>query len=58
MRFLLIVTLCLIYTRPSNARGDGAQAVVVRQAVEKSLPFLEKEGVAWLETKKCVTCGQ
>jgi acylphosphatase len=28
----------------------------VRQAVERSLPFLEKEGVAWLETKKCASC--
>lgn len=27
----------------------------VRQAVEKSLPFLEKDGLAW-ETTKCVSC--
>src|SRR5438034_4320525 len=27
----------------------------VRYAVEKSLPFLEKEGLAW-ETKNCVSC--
>jgi hypothetical protein len=27
----------------------------VRQAVEKSLPFLEKAGLEW-ETKKCVSC--
>src|SRR5262245_55941164 len=26
------------------------------QAVERSLPFLEKGGVEWLETKKCASC--
>jgi hypothetical protein len=31
-------------------------AQAARKMVEKSLPFLEKEGVAWLETKKCATC--
>ncbi len=35
-----------------EARVDAAQ---VRQAVEKSLPFLEKHGLEW-ETKKCVSC--
>ncbi|HEX7896494.1 MAG TPA: prenyltransferase/squalene oxidase repeat-containing protein [Planctomycetota bacterium] len=28
----------------------------VRQAVERSLPFLEKEGVAWMRDRKCVSC--
>ncbi len=27
-----------------------------RKLVERSLPFLEKEGVAWLEKNKCATC--
>src|SRR5947208_1433176 len=30
-------------------------AALVRQAVEKSLVFLEKDGLEW-ETKKCVSC--
>src|SRR5437773_900139 len=29
---------------------------LVRQAVERSLSFLEKEGVAWLEEHKCASC--
>jgi Squalene-hopene cyclase N-terminal domain/Prenyltransferase and squalene oxidase repeat len=27
-----------------------------RQAVEKSLPFLEKEGLAWMNNRKCIAC--
>ena len=32
------------------------ESVDVCKVVERSIPFLEKEGVAWLETKKCATC--
>src|SRR5262245_5713691 len=28
----------------------------VRQAVARSLPFLEKEGLAWMEERKCIAC--
>lgn len=28
----------------------------VRETIARSLQYLEKEGVAWIETKKCVTC--
>ena len=37
---------------PLDARIEGPQ---VRQTVEKSLAFLEKEGLDW-ETTKCVSC--
>ena len=30
----------------------------VRQAVERSLPFLEENGAAWIKPKGCVTCHQ
>jgi squalene-hopene/tetraprenyl-beta-curcumene cyclase len=30
----------------------------VAASVERSLPVLEKEGVTWIEQKKCVTCHQ
>ncbi len=29
---------------------------VVRDAVSRSLPFLEKEGVAWMNTRLCMSC--
>lgn len=28
----------------------------VRQAVEKSLPYIEEKGLYWIEKKKCVSC--
>jgi len=37
---------------------DPAQVndTAVRDAVSRSLPFLEKEGVAWMETHGCMSC--
>src|SRR5207237_1376408 len=32
---------------------DAAQ---VRKAVARSLPFLEKEGLAWMAQRKCIAC--
>jgi hypothetical protein len=56
------VGLCLT-ALPSHAAAKPAAPtpaapapVQVRKAVERSLPFLEKEGVAWLATNKCGTC--
>lgn len=30
----------------------------LRRAVERSLPFLEKEGLAWIKAKDCLSCHQ
>src|ERR1051325_5114953 len=37
---------------------DPAQVndTVVRDAVSRSLPFLEKEGVAWMKDRRCMSC--
>lgn len=35
------------------ARGSDA---AVREAVSRSLPFLEKEGVAWMNERGCMSC--
>src|SRR6266478_3883176 len=37
---------------------DPAQVndTAVREAVSRSLPFLEKEGVAWMKDRGCMTC--
>jgi hypothetical protein len=29
-----------------------------RRTIERSVPFIEREGVAWIETRKCVSCHQ
>jgi hypothetical protein len=37
---------------------DPAQVsdAAIREAVSRSLPFLEKEGVAWMKDRRCITC--
>src|SRR6478735_624907 len=37
---------------------DPAQVndLAVRDAVSRSLPFLEKEGVAWMKDRRCMSC--
>jgi squalene-hopene/tetraprenyl-beta-curcumene cyclase len=42
----------------SASRGEESAAAQVRQVIAKSLPFIEREGVAWMEGKKCQSCHQ
>jgi hypothetical protein len=39
-----------------GCRDAGATVEDVRAAVTRSLPFLEDEGMAWMETRKCASC--
>jgi hypothetical protein len=44
---------------PSLSRAGEATVPDVpraRQAIERSLPFLEKAGLAWLDKRKCIAC--
>lgn len=43
---------------PLVAQAAPPSADEAREAVARSLPFLEKEGVAWMQGKACVTCHQ
>jgi len=40
----------------AGPKDDRASPAEVRKAVERSLPFLEKEGVAWMTSKGCASC--
>ena len=51
-RFALLALLLLAFLR-SPARADDA-----REMVRRSLPFLEKEGVAWMKDRGCTSCHQ
>ncbi len=52
---LVIVTLFL----HSLAQADDPATVEqARQTIGRSLPFIEREGVAWKDKRKCVTCHQ
>ena len=45
----LLLALCL---------GQALLADEVRELVQRSVPFLEKEGVAWMTERKCASCHQ
>src|SRR4051794_25447326 len=40
----------------SDVRAAEVGAADVRAAIERSLPFLEREGVAWMNEKNCASC--
>jgi squalene-hopene/tetraprenyl-beta-curcumene cyclase len=43
----------------ATAVTDGQpEWATVRQAVARSLPYLERDGVAWMAEQKCVSCHQ
>ena len=39
-------------------QDDAPELDRVRSAVERSLPYLEKEGVAWIQKRDCLSCHQ
>ena len=58
-RFLAFVVVPAIWAAPLSCLAESPPcAEEIRSAVAKSLPFLEKEGVAWMREKACITCHQ
>ena len=57
-RLRTIASVALLLLPITASRGEESAAAQVRQAVAKSLPFIEREGVAWMEGKKCQSCHQ
>jgi hypothetical protein len=57
---LRCVGFSLLFLMANRAVGADKPAEIgpeaVRKSVEKALPFLEKEGLAWLENRKCIAC--
>lgn len=53
--FPLIITLAVLVQSDSALPEAPVGAPQVRQTVEKSLAFLDKDGLEW-ETKRCVSC--
>ena len=53
------LSLCLATLTPTDTQPPAHSAPTpqqVRKPIEKSIPYLDKEGVAWIETKKCMAC--
>ena len=56
---MFVLTLCCLGFMTSSVRADELAQVndaAVREAVSRSLPFLEKEGVAWMNDRGCMSC--
>lgn len=50
-----LLSLLILAVAPEAVPPTAAE---IRQAVEKSLVFIEKDGVAWIEKRKCNSCHQ
>ena len=58
LRLFLVTTLVLAGAGGARADDDTAKIAETRKAVERSLPFMEQKGVAWMSDRGCVTCHQ
>src|SRR4051812_38955633 len=59
MSRVFFLTLFCLYSMIAAVQADDPAPVsdtAVRDAVSRSLPFLEKEGVAWMEVHGCMSC--
>src|SRR5262249_16006397 len=55
LRKLLIADIVLASAAMAQGQ-DTMTTTPVRRAVERALPFLEKEGVTWMNQKGCISC--
>ena len=54
-----VMTLCCLSCMVSSTRANDQSPVsdmLVQEAVVRSLPFLEREGVAWMNDCGCMSC--
>jgi len=54
--FLILFCLCSMIAAVQADDPAPVSDTAVRDAVSRSLPFLEKEGVAWMEDHGCMSC--
>src|ERR1700716_556349 len=57
-RVIFATLFCLGSISAAVRADDPAQVndAAVRDAVSRSLPLLEKEGVAWMKDRRCMSC--
>ena len=54
---MLYTSMIVMATTCAAAPAEQQQLTVrVRQAIQQSIPFIEEQGVWWIEKKKCVSC--
>ena len=54
--FLTLFCLCSMIAAVQADDPAPVSDTAVRDAVSRSLPFLEKEGVAWMKDRRCMSC--
>src|SRR5262245_48718112 len=55
---LVILGFAAAAVADKEASADKNPEAVVRQTIARSLPYIEREGVRWMEEKKCDSCHQ
>jgi hypothetical protein len=56
-RFAILFLVIFNFGAPNLRAGDKQPTPAdVRLAVERSLPFIEKEGLAWIKRRDCMSC--
>src|SRR5579862_5288902 len=60
MKMIVILALAqTLFAHPSAwAQDTVPTSEQVRQAVDRSLPYLEREGIAWIQKRNCLSCHQ
>jgi squalene-hopene/tetraprenyl-beta-curcumene cyclase len=58
LRIACVTAVLLAAAGLARGEDNGPKTAEVRKAIERSLPFLEEKGVAWIKQKRCVTCHQ
>src|SRR5262245_34056070 len=56
LTFSLAIITAVPAPKAAPTTADLAQPAQVRKALERSLTFLEKDGVAWMKERKCAAC--
>ena len=49
---------CLVQAETSGSSATAPTHAQVREAINRSVPFMEKEGLAWMDKRGCVSCHQ
>src|SRR5262249_46639208 len=56
-RLLSVALLVLFGCAARTSAGEKLPAEAdVRQAIERALPFVEKDGLAWIKQRDCMSC--
>ena len=55
---LLVVAFAMVVPQGTHAEEPADLTMQVRDAIQRSVPYLEREGAAWIEKRDCVSCHQ